>query len=70
MKFKANEYTKGEIIRIIREWTELTQQEFGDAIGKSRMSIQGYELGRTNYGIDVLLEIARKFNVTITIEKK
>ncbi|MCL2884121.1 MAG: helix-turn-helix domain-containing protein [Oscillospiraceae bacterium] len=70
MKFKANDYTKGEIIRILREWTELTQKDFGAAIGKSSMSIKGYEREQTNYGIDVLLEIARKFNITITIEKK
>ena len=70
MKFKANDYTKGEIVKIIRQWTELTQKDFGDIIGKSKMSIQDYELEKTNYGIDIFLDMARKFNLTITIEKK
>lgn len=70
MKIKANNYTKGEIIKIIRSWTELTQKEFGEKIGKSKSSIQDYELEKTNYGIEVLLEIADEFDLTITIEKK
>jgi len=28
MKIIANDYTPKEIIRIIREWTELSQKEF------------------------------------------
>ena len=35
MKFIANDYTPKEIIRIIREWTELTQKEFGKTINRS-----------------------------------
>ena len=30
MKITANEYSPQEIIKIIREWTELTQKEFGN----------------------------------------
>jgi hypothetical protein len=29
MKIKANDYKDNEIIRIVREWTELTQKQFG-----------------------------------------
>ncbi|MCL2077293.1 MAG: helix-turn-helix domain-containing protein [Oscillospiraceae bacterium] len=70
MKFKANDYSRGEIIKFMREWTELTQEEFADRIGKSKPSVQDYELGKTNYGIDVLMKIAKEFDVTITIEKR
>ena len=70
MKIKMNDYTRGEIIKIIREWTELTQKEFGESIGKSKASIQDYELEKTNYGIDVLKRISEEFNLVITIEKK
>jgi len=69
MKFKANDYSRGEIIKIIREWTELTQRDFGARIGKSKPSVQDYELEKTNYGIDVLMKIANEFGLTITIEK-
>jgi len=70
MKFKMNDYSRGEIIKIMREWTELTQTRFGERIGKSKPSIQDYELGKTNYGIDVLIKIADEFGYTITVEKK
>ena len=69
MKFKANDYSRGEIMKIMREWTELTQEKFAERIGKSKMSVQGYELEKTNYGIDVLMKIAKEFDLTITIEK-
>ena len=69
MKIKINDYTKGEVIKIIREWTGLTQQDFGKSIGKSKPSIQAYELDKINYGIETLLKIAKKHNLTITIEK-
>ena len=63
---KNNEYTKGELIKIMREWSEKTQKE----LGKSEISIQKYEADQVNYGIQTLLDIARKNNITITIEKK
>ena len=70
MKIKANDYSKGEIIKILREWTGLTQEEFGKSIGKSKPSVQAYELDKVNYGIETLLKIAKKYGVKITIEKK
>ena len=69
MQFNLNDYTKGDIIKIIREWTELTQSEFGKRIGKSKSSIQDYELNKTNYGIDIIKKIAEEFDLTITIKK-
>lgn len=32
MKLMANDYPSKEIIKIIREWTELTQNDFGKSI--------------------------------------
>ena len=69
MQFDLNDYTKGDIIKIIREWTELTQSEFGKRIGKSKASIQDYELNKTNYGIDIVKKIVEEFDLTITIKK-
>lgn len=70
MKFVANKYNKGEIIKIIREWTELTQKDFAESIKKSRRTVQDYESNKTNYNIDTLLDIAKKHNIKITFEKE
>lgn len=69
MKILANDYSKGEIMRIIREWTNLTQKEFAKAIGKSRSAVLDYEYERSNYTIDTLLQIAKEFDIKIIIEK-
>ncbi len=70
MKFIANSYKPNEIIKIIREWTELTQEEFGKSIDRSKDTVQSYELGRNKMTLDKLMEIAKKFNIVITIESK
>ena len=70
MKMVINDYEPKEIVKIIREWTELTQKEFGKSINRSLRGIQDYEGGRRCYNINTLLDIAKKHNLTITIEKK
>ena len=70
MKFIANNYKPKEIIKIIREWTELTQDEFAKTIDRSKDTVQSYELGRNKITLDKFMEIAKKHNLIITIEKK
>lgn len=70
MKVIANNYTPEQIIRIIREWTELSQRDFGKTIHRSESSIQAYELGNRNYNMQTLIQIANTHGITITIEKK
>lgn len=70
MRIVANNYEAKDIIKIIREWTELTQKDFGKSINRSQRGIQDYEAGRRSYTINTLLEIAKTHNLTITIEKK
>jgi DNA-binding XRE family transcriptional regulator len=70
LRIKANDYNANEIIRIIREWTDLTQNEFGDTIHRSRHTIQSMELGRSGIYLQTLLDIADKHGIVITIEKK
>lgn len=70
MKILANNYRPNEIIKIIREWSEKTQEEFAKEIGKSKDSVQSYELGRTKMSLNTFLEIAKKQGLIITIEKK
>lgn len=70
MKIIANEYSPNEIIRIIREWTELTQKEFGKTIHRSEKGIQAFELGTRNYDMKTLIQIANTHSLKITIEKE
>lgn len=70
MKIVANDYEAKDIIKIIREWTELTQKDFAETINRSRNSIQKIEAGERGYSMSILLDIAKKHNLTITIEKK
>lgn len=69
MRFYLKDYNRGEIIRIIREWTALTQKEFGERIGKSKRTVEQYEAGSVNYGIDVLYTITKEFKIDIVFEK-
>ena len=59
MRLNMKDYTKGEAIRIIREWTNLTQKDFAKRIGKSKRTIEQYEAGTVNYGVEVLKTIAK-----------
>lgn len=70
MKLTFNNYETKEVIRIIREWTGLTQKEFGKSIGKSERTIQDYESGRRRYYTETLKKICKVHDVKITIEKK
>ena len=70
MRLIFNDYEPKEIIMIIREWTGLTQKEFGKSIGKSERTIQDYEGGRINYNVKLLKDICKLYNIKITIEKK
>jgi len=67
---KDKTYTRGDIIRMIREWNDQTQKEFAKEIGKSTISIQKYEADEVNYGIQVLFDLVYEHKIVITIEKK
>lgn len=70
MKFNMKDYSKGEAIRIIREWTNLTQKDFAKRIGKSKRTVEQYEAGTVNYGVEILKTISKEFDIDIIIKKK
>ena len=70
LKIIANDYRANEIIKIIREWSGKTQEEFGKSINRTKNAIQFYEYGQRNYDFELLLKIAKSENLIITIEKK
>ena len=65
MKIIANEYETKEIMKIIREWTGLTQRDFGKSLNRSRDSINNIENGRNKVYFDTLMEIAKKYDRTL-----
>lgn len=71
MKLIANKYEPKEIFRIVREWTENTQEELGKEMGKKgRAWAKNIESGKSRFYFSDFLELAKKYNIIITIEKK
>ena len=70
MKVILDKYEPKEIIKFIRQSTDLTQEQFGKKINKSKDSVQSYELGRMKMSFDDFIKICELFNIKITIEKK
>ena len=70
MKINATEYSPKDTIKIIREWTNLSQTEFGKTIKKTRDSINNYENGRNRMYLNDFIDMCKKHNIKITIEKK
>lgn len=70
MKINASDYQAKDIVRIIREWTELNQKEFGITLSRSRDSINNIENGRNRMYLNDFLDMCKKHNVKITIERR
>ena len=49
MEINLSNYDNKDIIKILREWTELTQKEFAESIGLKERTIRSYEAGDTIY---------------------
>lgn len=69
MKINANSYSPKELIKILREWTELNQCDFGKSIGKSHGAIRKYESGERDFTYKTLIDICKKHNIKIVLEK-
>lgn len=71
MKIIANNYKENEVFKIIREWTELTQEELAKELNyKTYHTIKQIERGINSFTFETLMKIAKKHNLIITIEKK
>lgn len=70
MKFTANEYTPQEICKMLREWTELSQTEFGKTIHRSDRSIRMLESGESHLTVETLLKIANTHGIKVIIQKE
>lgn len=70
MEIKATKYKGKDILKFIRQNTNLTQQEFAKTINKTRDWQASNETGRSRYFIDDLIEIANVHNLEIIIKDK
>jgi len=70
MKLVVNDYEIKDVIRILRDWTELTQKDFAKSLNKSKRAIESWEYGISAMSITTFVEIAKKHGFLITIEKK
>lgn len=71
MKINANKYKENDVIRIIREWTGLTQGELAKQLGyKTYHTIKQIENGTNKISFNKLMEIARKNDIKVTFEKR
>ncbi len=69
MLVNTNNYSAKDIIKFIRQNADLTQKQFGEKINKKEETIKRYENGTRNYDFKLLIEIAEKFNLKITIKE-
>ena len=70
MKIKANDYSDGEILKIIREWNHLTQEDLAKKIGKNKRTIDDYETELYTYNMKTLRKLAKELDLEIIIQKK
>lgn len=70
MRIKANDYSPDELIRIIREWSELNQYDFGKSINRSKGAVKKYESGERDFSFQTFIKICQKHDIIVTLEKK
>ncbi len=69
MRINASKYEPKDVMKIVREWTNLTQKDFGKLINKSNEWVKANESGKTNFYFKDLLQIAKLNNIYILITK-
>lgn len=70
MKILVKDYKPNEVLKFIRENSNLTQKEFSNRIGKSEDWQYSNEVGRANYYFKDLVTIAKMFDLEIIITDK
>lgn len=70
MKLRLNDYSQSEAIKIIREWSGMTQTAFARSIGKTLQTVQRYESGEINYSMHTFYQIMKTHGLAVTVEKK
>lgn len=70
MKLNIKDYQNNDIIRILREYSNLKQKDLAEKLGKHVRTIQRYESGEIKFDFDVIRELCNLCDLTLTIESK
>lgn len=68
MKLNIKDYKNNDIIRILREYSSLTQKEFAKKLKKDIRTIQRYESGEIGIDLDMVRDICKICDLSLTIE--
>lgn len=70
MEIKAEKYKANEILKFIRQNTELTQEQLALKLGKSKNWVKNNEQGINRYFFEDLIKVAKICNMEIIIKDK
>ena len=70
MKLSTDKYAQNEILKFMREATNMTQKDFAKRINKSKDWVRKNEYGLTNYYFKDLIKIAKIHGFEIQVIKK
>lgn len=62
VKIKDVKSESGALVKVLRKREKLSQQELGDLLGLSRITIQNLEAGK-NFTIDTFLKVLQHFDL-------
>lgn len=70
MKINVKDYKNNDIIRMLREYSNMTQKDLAKKLDKSVRTVQRYEAGDINIDLKVVRQICEFCDLMITIESK
>lgn len=70
MKLNVKDYKDHDIVRILREYSSLTQKELAEKLDKNVRTIQRYEAGDIKIDLNVIREICNLCDLALTIESQ
>ncbi len=70
MKINVKDYKNNDIIRMLREYSNLTQKDLAQKLEKSVRTVQRYEAGDIKIDLKIIREICELCDLMITIESK
>ncbi len=70
MKISVKDYKNNDIIRMLREYSNLTQKDLAQKLDKSVRTVQRYEAGDIKIDLKIIREICELCDLMITIESK
>lgn len=70
MLLNLKDFKSNELIKIIRENLNKTQEQFAKELNISRSALQMYEYGTVNYPFEIMEKIIKKYKLEMIIKDK